>query len=545
MIEEILYLEPDEEITSVIEKIKELSGSGVSLVIPKNATLIASVINLRLLEREAKRLKKKVSIITQDKIGRKLAAQVGIPVYRSVTDDKPIIPESSPKPKVDDVIELEEEETKDKIEAEEKSPVPVKHYGQADSGFEKKPINDDRQSQKSQTQSGRTRKFNFKKKLVTLLGLGLVFLIAALWWLFSIFPRATVMLALKSDPLEQTVQIKVDNSATKISDDLTTIPGQTLETKSEKSGNFPATGEKEVGTNSTGKVNLENLLGEAVKLPAGTTFSRDGFAFTSGESVTVPAATVSIDSSGNVNVVGGKASVSVEATAPGDKYNLGTGEFSVSGLSSSQQAKFSASNSSSFTGGSSQILKIVNENDLERAKASLVDQVRNELKKELEDKAAEKTVISDTIEVEVIESNANHNPGDEAESFDLTANVRARTIVFDFSDFEDAIIGQVKQGLPEDRELVVDQKEDKIETRVADSKVGDGILDLVGVLTTKVVAQIDQVDLKNKIAGQTVSESEQILKKVDGIIDAQIDIRPSFREKIPSRHNQIIFEISR
>ena len=60
MIDEILYLEPDEEITSVIEKIKDLKGSSISLVIPKNATLIASVINLRLLEREAKKLKKKV-----------------------------------------------------------------------------------------------------------------------------------------------------------------------------------------------------------------------------------------------------------------------------------------------------------------------------------------------------------------------------------------------------------------------------------------------------------------------------------------------------
>ncbi|MCA9388314.1 hypothetical protein KC644_00960 [Candidatus Berkelbacteria bacterium] len=541
MIDEILYLEPDEEITSVIEKIKDLKGSSISLVIPKNATLIASVINLRLLEREAKKLKKKVAIVTQDRIGRKLAAQVGIPVYESVTDDKPIMPEASPKPKIDEVIELEESAPQKKEEVPE-SPVPVRHYGQPKTELAETPITDNQKTKKAV--SGRAKRLNFKKHLVTLSGLVVIGLAVSIWWFLAIYPRATVKLILKSDAFEQTVQVKVDNSVKEVSDDFATIPGQTMEVKVKKNGNFSSTGEKEIGTNSTGKINLKNKLGEGITLPAGTTFTRDGFDFRSGEVVKVPAATVSIDSGGNVSVVPGESSVSVESVGPGEQYNLGAGSFAVSGLTNSQQEKFEAANSQAFTGGSSQTLKIVNENDLEKAKDQLADGARDELKKQLEEEAAPKTVISDTIEVEVVESNANKNPGDEADNFDLEVTIRARTIVFDFSDFEQAIIGQAEQKLPSDRELVVDQNEDKIETRVEDVKIGEGVLNLIGVLSTKVVAKLDQESIKSKIVGQSIGEAELILGDDDGIIAAEVQIRPSFRQSIP-KANQIVFDIER
>ena len=48
--DEIIYLELDEEIPSVIDKMKNLSGKSVALVIPKGASIIQSVINLKILK---------------------------------------------------------------------------------------------------------------------------------------------------------------------------------------------------------------------------------------------------------------------------------------------------------------------------------------------------------------------------------------------------------------------------------------------------------------------------------------------------------------
>ncbi|MDZ7586533.1 MAG: hypothetical protein U0946_02155, partial [Patescibacteria group bacterium] len=87
--DEILYLEPDEEITSVIDKIKQSKSNRLSLVVPKEATLLQSVINLRLLSKEAINLGKEIALVTSDKIGRNLASRVGLTVYESLGSQRP------------------------------------------------------------------------------------------------------------------------------------------------------------------------------------------------------------------------------------------------------------------------------------------------------------------------------------------------------------------------------------------------------------------------------------------------------------------------
>ncbi|MEK7548778.1 MAG: hypothetical protein AAB499_02680, partial [Patescibacteria group bacterium] len=79
-----LYLEPDEEITTVIEKLAAISDRQVAVVVPKNSPLFQSLVNLKLLVKEANRLDKKVAIISSDKIGARLAATVGLAVYASL-----------------------------------------------------------------------------------------------------------------------------------------------------------------------------------------------------------------------------------------------------------------------------------------------------------------------------------------------------------------------------------------------------------------------------------------------------------------------------
>lgn len=95
-----IYLEPDEEITSVIDKISAAEAKNVAVVVPKNSTLFQSLVNLKLLSKEAGRLDKKVSIISTDKIGQRLAKQVGIESYASLGTVAPqSAPEATSEPK--------------------------------------------------------------------------------------------------------------------------------------------------------------------------------------------------------------------------------------------------------------------------------------------------------------------------------------------------------------------------------------------------------------------------------------------------------------
>lgn len=110
--DEILYLEPDEEITSVIDKLKKAESKSVGLVIPRNSGLIHSIVNLKLLKKEAASSKKDISLVTADKIGKNIASQVGITVYEDVHAKRPVNAHMPELPKGDEVIEVDMSDAK-------------------------------------------------------------------------------------------------------------------------------------------------------------------------------------------------------------------------------------------------------------------------------------------------------------------------------------------------------------------------------------------------------------------------------------------------
>src|SRR3989338_4768455 len=72
----MIYVEIDDEITTVFDQIKKLPVRlDVVLVIPKRAVLLQSVINLRILKKKVAETRKgrNVMIITNDKSGQILA----------------------------------------------------------------------------------------------------------------------------------------------------------------------------------------------------------------------------------------------------------------------------------------------------------------------------------------------------------------------------------------------------------------------------------------------------------------------------------------
>ncbi|MFA5961746.1 MAG: hypothetical protein WC848_03645 [Parcubacteria group bacterium] len=81
------YIDIDEEITSIVEKLRKAEAPEAVLVVPKRALLIQSIVNLKLLRKEADNLGLKVSIVTQDKLGKLLIQKAGISIQQKVEDD--------------------------------------------------------------------------------------------------------------------------------------------------------------------------------------------------------------------------------------------------------------------------------------------------------------------------------------------------------------------------------------------------------------------------------------------------------------------------
>jgi len=80
------YIDIDEEITSIVDRMRKSEAKEVVIVVPKRALIIQSMVNLKLLKREADRLKKEIIIVTQDKLGKLLVEKAGILVQQKMDE---------------------------------------------------------------------------------------------------------------------------------------------------------------------------------------------------------------------------------------------------------------------------------------------------------------------------------------------------------------------------------------------------------------------------------------------------------------------------
>ena len=76
----IISISHDEEITSLVSRLRKDSADEVVLVVPQRAVLLESLINLRLLKREMDEAGKRLVVVTQDERGGACAERAGISV---------------------------------------------------------------------------------------------------------------------------------------------------------------------------------------------------------------------------------------------------------------------------------------------------------------------------------------------------------------------------------------------------------------------------------------------------------------------------------
>jgi len=77
-----IYLEQDEEIISVVDKIVQSEENSINLFIPLGAQILQSSINLKLLKRESDNLGKELNLIIADDLGAEMAEKIGFNVKK-------------------------------------------------------------------------------------------------------------------------------------------------------------------------------------------------------------------------------------------------------------------------------------------------------------------------------------------------------------------------------------------------------------------------------------------------------------------------------
>ncbi|MDP2728087.1 MAG: hypothetical protein Q8P59_11160, partial [Dehalococcoidia bacterium] len=95
---QVVYVEPTEELASVVQKLESAEEMDLVLLVPKGVALLKDLLQWNLLQRQVRALGKSVVVVTHDRGARFGARQAGFPVYRSLRRMKIKPGQSQPVP---------------------------------------------------------------------------------------------------------------------------------------------------------------------------------------------------------------------------------------------------------------------------------------------------------------------------------------------------------------------------------------------------------------------------------------------------------------
>ncbi|HWO91121.1 MAG TPA: hypothetical protein VNP53_04060, partial [Methylomirabilota bacterium] len=93
-----IYVETEEEIPEVVERIRRTSSQDTMLVLPARSRVGQSRFNFQLLKNYASRMGKKVTVVCDDPAVQKMAAETGFAVFGTVGPAGEGIPSQEPTP---------------------------------------------------------------------------------------------------------------------------------------------------------------------------------------------------------------------------------------------------------------------------------------------------------------------------------------------------------------------------------------------------------------------------------------------------------------
>lgn len=566
--EDFIYLEVDEEITSIIDRIHQIKAKKFGLVVPRGATVLQSVVNLKLIKKEAEKVDKIIAIVTLDKIGRNLAAQVGLPVYDDVKQAAVTAPTTKEQKisHANDVIEIDmsqpgaqetvgdvpegvnvhyydqggavetgqETENKEEPEAsntaadgeksKEKEEKPMAFKAKE---IKTSPIKTMQQIAQPASAVKSAKKKGLKLKIIIALSAAIV--AAAVYWVVG--SRALITIKIDAEPYEAKAPVMVDAAILGNELEDAKIAGTLVETGLDVSQNYKATGKKQVGEKAKGTLTFYNNDGVEQTLPSGTTVTASGLKFNLTSALTVPKAVVSGGA-----IVQGKADGEVVAPEAGSQYNLPTSTtYSIS--------KALISVTGGTTGGTTKEVTVVQASDITDAKDKIIAAKSSELRDDIKNQAKDLYVVESAINYSFENFTASKEVGAEADSFDVKAKLKAQAILFDEADLREAVASQTKKDLPADKSLLTDEK-DIITPTLTSVDLAKKEMRLQAVLSSHVGKAVSTEGLDKKIKGKSAKNARSVIESQVGTSNIDITIKPNIGLlRMPFLANSIKFKL--
>lgn len=385
-----IYIDIDDEITGIIDKVRASKGKVTALVLPKRAGVFQSIVNMKLLKRAADDADKNLVLITSEAGLMPLAGAAGIHVAKTL-NSKPEVPIA---PKLDDAGEEAIDEAGNTQAATKETagsqPVGELAGASSDNGVETLQLEDDElpaveaagakpaESKKpikpaKDKKSGKGFKIpnfgKFRKKLI-FGGIILALLIIGIILGLIVLPKATINIKTDAENVPVSLNLNLSTSQNELdtSTDTPTLPAKLESVQKTYSQQVPTTGQENHGNKATGQITMTatecapNLTSHPT-VPAGTGVTANGNTYITQSSTTF--SNTSTPANGSCVKYSATSSTPITAQSGGSSYNTGDGSsFTVAGRSD-------VSATGSASGGTDNIVKTVNQNDISNAKSKI------------------------------------------------------------------------------------------------------------------------------------------------------------------------------
>lgn len=558
MNKDVIYIDVEDDITAVIGKVKDAKEKIVALVPPKRIGVLQSAVNLRLLARAAEQSDKRLVLISSNSALAALASAAKVPVAKNLQS----------KPELAEIAALDVDNGEDIIDGAQ---LPVGELARtADSNSLAAaalidPTIDDVLSHNAAGESPRATppapgelpkkpkaksgmgvpNFNkFRKKLIFIIGGGVLLLVFLVWAIFFA-ARATVVITARTTDTSANVKVSLGN-ALATSASASTLKTTVQQTKKDASVDFDATGTKDVGDKSQGQIvfkNCETMSSQTI--PAGTAVTANGRNYLTQATVSVPGGSGGF---GGCSSPGVSGAVTIAAEAIGEEYNTPSNtSFTTAGHASGSATQyFSATASTDITGGSKRQIKVVSAADVQKAIDQLAGQNTDAMKKQLAGQFNNDFVVIDqTFNVDRGSPQSTPAVDQEAPSgkAKLTGNITytlsglARS---DVNNFLSDYFNKQLDGKHEQR--VYDNGAKKVtftNVTAADSGFTANL-----VATAKVGPKIDDDAIKNQAKGKRYGDIQSAIESIEGVDNVDVKFWPFWVSSAPDDTKKISVEFN-
>jgi hypothetical protein len=397
-----IYIDVEDEITTVIDKVLASKSKVVALVLPKRAAVFQSIVNMKLLKRKSDDAKKNLVLITTESSLLPLAGAIGLYVAKTLAS-RPEIPEAPDK--TESMVEADEDEPinmddNGDVDLATAAAVPIGVLAGEEIASKTKPSDSDmdtieldnsesaaaadtagKEPTKGEPKKTPLKKDSKKKEkglkvpnferfrlLLIAAAAALVILIFLIYAAIKIFPSATISIETDAANINTSVNFNMSTTATTLNTKNNTVPAKQVTENKTSTATVNATGQQNNGQKATGSVTMSATecapnLGTPPAVPSGTGINANGLNYiTQEETDFSPFGS----GKGSCQTYQSSGNTSISAQSGGANYNSSNTKFTVPGRSD-------VAASGSANGGTDDIVQIVSQTDINNATNKLTN----------------------------------------------------------------------------------------------------------------------------------------------------------------------------